>query len=192
MAKSPEEMLASMAANLATTTGKPLEAWLALVAKADLSKGGTPKHGEVMAFLKSKHGVGHAYANLIARKALEAAAGGPASGAELVAAQYAGPRAGLKPIHDALIAAAKKFGGDVDIAPKKTGVSLRRAKQFALIQPATNSRIDLGLQLKGVAIAGRLEKWPNPMCSHRVRLESPSQVDRELVAWMKRAYDACG
>jgi len=181
MAKSPEDMAATMAANLEEKTGRSLQEWVA-IARATQAE----KHGEIVKLLKTEHGLGHGYANLVAQSAL--AADGPAEQGDLVAAQYAGPRAALKPIHDALVAAAKALGSDVEVAPKKTGVSLRRARQFALIQPASNSRIDLGLKLDGVPLGGRLEKWPNTMCSHRVRLEDVAQVDRELRGLLAKAY----
>jgi hypothetical protein len=185
MGASPDDTLASMIANLKTKTGKSLDEWVKLAAKS-----GAAKHGEIVKHLKEKHELGHGYANLVAQKTLEQAGGGPASGEDLVAAQYAGAKAALKPIHDALLAAAKKLGGDVEVAPKKTSVSLRRSKQFALIEPATNTRVDLGLQLKGVPVGGRLEKYPSTMCTHRVRLESKEQVDAEVLRWLKQAYDA--
>lgn len=64
--------------------------------------------------------------------------------------QYAGDKSGLRPIYEAVVAAVRTFGDDVEIAPKKTSVSLRRSKQFALVQPSTRTRVDLGIQLKGV------------------------------------------
>ena len=83
------------------------------------------------------------------------------------------------------------FGKDVDLSPKKAYVSLRRSKQFGLIQPSTATRLDVGLNLKGVAPKGRLEASGsfNSMCTHRVRLESVKDVDAELVAWLKQAYE---
>lgn len=57
------------------------------------------------------------------------AAGGAAAGAELVAAQYSGAKAALKPIYDKLIAAVTAFGRDVEISPKQGYVSLRRTNQ---------------------------------------------------------------
>jgi len=183
MTKSPEEMLESMVANLETKTGRSLQKWIAIA-----SKGGQ-KHGEIVKFLKQDHGLTHGYANLVAQRTLQAAQGGPGSGQDLVAAQYSGPRAALRPIHDALVEVCRALGKDVEVSPKKTGVSLRRARQFALIQPATNTRIDLGLKLEGVPIGGRLEKWPSTMCTHRVRLESLKQIDRELRGLLKQAYE---
>ena len=87
--------------------------------------------------------------------------------------------------------AKKTLGDDVGIAPKKAYVSLRRNKQFAIIQPSTKSRIDVGINLKGVEPEGRLEKSGsfNAMVSHRVRITSPKEVDAELEHWLKSAYE---
>ncbi len=188
MGKSPEEMEAAMVANLAEKTGKSLQQWLAVV-----SKSGLAKHGDIVKMLKADHDMGHGYANLVAHRALQAAAGGEAPGADdLLAAQYAGAKAALRPIYDALIAACAKFGSDLEVSPKKTYVSLRRSKQFALIQPSTATRVDVGINLKGVPAAGRLEASGsfNAMVSHRVRVEQVGQVDRELTTWLKQAYES--
>ena len=104
--------------------------------------------------------------------------------------QYAGPKAALRPIYLALIAKAKKLGKDVELAPRKAYVGLRRSKQFALIQPSTKTRVDLGLNLRGVEPTGRLEASGSfsGMCTHRVRLERVKDVDKELLAWVEQAY----
>ena len=178
---SPEEMAAKMIANLPEKTGKSLPEWLKIVGASGLEK-----HGEIVKFLKSDHGMTHGFANLVAAKSRET--GEPV---DLVAVQYAGAKAVLKPIHDDIIAFAKSLGADVEIAPKKASVSLRRKKQFALITPATKTRIDLGLALKGEDAAGRLETY-NAMCSHRVRLEGTDDFDDEVKAWVRTAYDRSG
>lgn len=177
----PDDMAASMIANLPKKTGKSLEEWLTLV-----SVSGHEKHGKIVAFLKSEYGMGHGFANLVAAKALA-----KEEEVDLVAAQYAGAKAELKPIHDAIVAYARGLGSDVELAPKKTSVSLRRKKQFALITPATRTRVDLGLALKGDEPAGRLEKG-DAMCSHRVRLEAVSDFDDEVKGWMAEAYSRAG
>jgi hypothetical protein len=82
------------------------------------------------------------------------------------------------------------FGDDVEFSTKKSYVSLRRSKQFALIQPSTKTRLDVGIQNKERAPEGRLEasgSW-NAMVSHRVRLGSTEDVDDELIAWLHEAY----
>lgn len=181
-----EDQTASMIANMKANTGKSLDEWLKIVTKAKLAK-----HGEIVKMLKADHALGHGFANLVAHKALSSDAGS-AEGDDLLAAQYAGPKAALKPIYDKLIAIVEGFGKDVELSPKKAYMSLRRAKQFGLIQPSTATRLDLGLNLKGVAPKGRLEasgSW-NAMCSHRVKLEKVADVDAEVKAWLKQAYDA--
>ncbi len=184
MAKSPEEMAASMIANLKEKTGNTLDAWLKILKKTDLQK-----HGEIVKHLKSEHGVTHGFANLIAAKLLET--GKPeTSGDDLVEAQYAGPKSDLRPIYDSLMKAISKFGKDIKVAPKKAYVSIRRNKQFALIQPSTKTRVDVGINLKEVPPEGRLEKSGsfNSMVSHRVRLEKQADVNPELIKWLKMAY----
>jgi Domain of unknown function (DUF5655)/Domain of unknown function (DUF4287) len=186
MAKSPEDMAAGMIANLKEKTGKPIGDWLKIVNKSQLAK-----HGEIVKFLKGEHGVTHGYANMIAHQALQQDA--PDTGGDgLVAAQYSGDKAGLKAIYDKLIAAVQKFGADVEISPKKTYVSLRRSKQFGLIQPSTKTRVDVGINLKGEPPSGRLEASGsfNAMVSHRVRVAAESAVDKELLVWLKRAYES--
>jgi hypothetical protein len=181
-----EDATATMVANMTEKTGKPLDAWLKVVAKSKLQK-----HGAIVSLLKTEHAMGHGFANLVAHKALASDAGSH-DGDDLLATQYAGAKAGLKPIYDKLAKIVEGFGGDVELAPKKAYMSLRRSKQFALIQPSTAARLDLGLNLKGVAPSGRLEasgSW-NAMCSHRVKLASAAEVDAEVTAWLKKAYDA--
>ena len=87
----------------------------------------------------------------------------------LVDAQYAGAKAALRPIYDALLAVVRKFGKDVEVSPKKAYVGLRRNKQFAIIQPSTATRVDVGINLKGIKPAGRLEASGsfNAMVSHQ-------------------------
>lgn len=184
MAKSPEEQAAAMLANLPEKTGKPMDQWPKLVAKS-----GAAKHGEIVKWLKAEHGVTHGYANLIAHQVLDAGADAPDADT-LVDAQYAGKES-LRPLFEALTARLATFGDDVEFAPKKTYVSLRRSKQFALVQPSTKTRVDVGLKLPGRKPEGRLEasgSW-NAMVSHRVRLEREDEVDDELIGWLREAYD---
>jgi len=181
-----EDATATMIANLPEKTGRSLEQWLAVVKKTKLQK-----HGEIVGMLKTDHGMTHGFANLVAHKALASDAGSRDE-EDLVAAQYAGPKAALKPMYDKLATMIEGFGKDVEFSPKKAYVSLRRSKQFGLIQPSTATRLDLGLNLKGVSPAGRLEasgSW-NAMCTHRVKLTSAAEIDAEVKAWLKQAYDA--
>jgi Domain of unknown function (DUF5655)/Domain of unknown function (DUF4287) len=170
--------------NIEASSGRSMEEWVALVGES-----GRTKHGEIVAWLKSEHGFTHGNANLIALTALR----GPAAptGDALIDAIYAGPKAVLRPMHDDVIDVVREFGPDVELAPKQTYVSLRRAKQFATVGPASGGRLEIGLNLKGVEPAGRLEPTSG-MCTHRVRLADPSELDADVVAWLRDAYDRAG
>mgnify|MGYP001800007008 CR=1 FL=1 len=182
MAKSPAELAQTMIDNMPEKTGKSLEAWQSVVAASGVSK-----HGEIMKLLKGEHGVTHGFANLIAQKCIGNL---DISEDDLVANQYKGKEA-LKPIHDAVIAFVETFGSELEVAPKKTSVSLRRKKQFALIQPSTKTRIDLGINLKGIAPQGRLEAMSG-MCTHKIRLSSLDDFDAEVQAWLEQAFERAG
>ena len=72
-------------------------------------------------------------------------------------------------------------------------MSLRRKKQFATIGPATNTRFEVGLNMKGVPGTSRLEALPpGGMCQYRVKVADAKEVDAELIAWIRQAYDAAG
>ena len=102
---------------------------------------------------------------------------------------YTGPKEALRPIHEKVMAAIETFG-PFEIAPKKTYLSLRRKKQFAMVGPATNTRVEVGINMKGVKGTSRLEALPpGGMCPYKVKLTSPAEVDAELIAWIKKAYE---
>jgi len=187
---SPDKALETQLANIQSRTGRTLTELAAIVKACGLSK-----HGAIRDMLKRELGMGHGDANTLVHHVLEsdgasaAAARGLGEG-EVLAEIYAGPKLALRPIHDRLMAAIAKMG-EFEIAPKKGYVSLRRKKLFATIGPTTNSRVDVGLNMKGVAPTSRLEQLPaGQMCQYRVRLTEASQVDAELVAWIARAFDA--
>ena len=186
MSKSIDPQLQTMIDNMPEKTGKTLTDWYQVIASS-----GAEKHGEIMNVLKGEHGVTYGYANTIAILFRDQAAGGSPTEQDLVSAQYAGPKAELKSVYDALLNDVSKFGSDIEVAPKKSYVSLRRKKQFAIVQPSTSSRIDLGLNLKGVDATERLEggKVFSGMCTHKVKLSSVNDIDKEVINWLKKAYD---
>jgi predicted transport protein len=186
---SPEEMAVKMIANMPEKTGKALPEWLAIVKASGLEK-----HGEIVKHLKGEHGMTHGFANLVSQHARGGTSATTADD-DLLAAQYAGAKAGLVPIRDALFEFVKGLGPDVQLSTKKSYVSLRRKKQFGLVQPSTRARVDLGLNLGAeVETTDRLEASGsfNSMVSHRVRLTEAGQVDEEVGAWMQQAYEEAG
>ncbi len=178
--------------NIQTKTGKTLEQLYALIKKSGLAK-----HGEIRDMLKKDFSMGHGDANTVVHfymKSTEPSAG-PANDASPDAALdaiYTGPKAHFRPIHDKLITAINKFG-EFEIAPKKGYVSLRRKKQFVMIGPATNTRFEVGLNMKGVKATARLLAVPpGGMCQYKVNLTEVKEVDKELIDWMKQAYESAG
>lgn len=186
MANEIDPQLQSMINNMPEKTGKSLQEWFEVVAAK-----GVEKHGDILKLLKGEYGMTHGYANSIALLYRQQAAGGAPPADDLVSAQYEGPKAALRPVYEAVLAAVGKFGNDIEIAPKKTYVSLRRKKQFAIVQPSTHTRVDLGLNLKGVEPSDRLEGGNifSGMCTHLVKLSSPEEVDDQVKSWLKQAYD---
>ncbi|HRQ40926.1 MAG TPA: DUF5655 domain-containing protein [Chloroflexota bacterium] len=183
---SVDEATQTMIQNLQAKTGKSLEEWVTIS-----RSWGLRKHREILNRLKDEHGLTYGYANLVAIKTLEQD-DEPKEADDLVAAQYAGAKAGLRPVYEALITAVTQFGPDVELAPKKAYVSLRRKKQFGIIQPSTASRVDVGINLKDIPPTERLEQSGsfNSMVSHRVRLSRVDDVNDELIGWLRQAYDA--
>jgi predicted transport protein len=183
-----EKAFATQIANIEKNTGKKLKDWIAIV-----NKSGFSKHGELVKFLKEKHGFTHGNANTIVHYAKQSSAGTAGQDMDLIGEQYKG-KENLKPWYDKIMAAISKLGKDIEISPKKAYVSVRRKKQFAIIQPSTKDRLDLGLNIKGVAPSGNMEegsKW-NAMCTHRIRIEDQKNINKELVDWIRKAYEQAG
>lgn len=174
--------------NIENNTGKKLNEWIAIV-----NKSGFSKHGELVSFLKEKHGFTHGNANMLVHYAKQSHAAAAENSDDLIAEQYKGKEE-LKAWYDKLMTAINKFGKDVELSPKKAYVSLRRKKQFAIIQPSTKTRLDIGLNIKGVEASGNVEasgSW-NAMCTHRIKVEDAKMINKELIEWIKKSYDQAG
>ncbi len=184
--------LATQLANIEKRTGKSIAELTKIVKSSGLSK-----HGELVAMLKSTLKMGHGDANTVVHTARKSDGQGAAAAQELSPKQvldglYTGPKEPLRPIHDKLLTAIRKFG-DFEEAPKKTYVSYRRKKQFAMIGPATKTRVEVGLNMKGVKATDRLQELPaGQMCKYKVKLTDKKEVNAELIAWIKTAYEAAG
>ena len=190
-----EAAVATQLANIEKRTGKSLVE-LVKIAKAS----GLSKHGEIRDHLKATLGIGFGDANALAHhvakstapSADQAPAVNTADADDVVAAFYSGPKAALRPIHDALMAKINVFG-EFETSPKKTYVSLRRKKQFAMLGPTTNTRVELGLNIKSLPANDRLvEQAAGGMCNYKVKLTDVSEVNAELVKWVRAAFDAAG
>jgi len=184
-----DKAIATQISNIEKKTGKSLDELTTLIKSS-----GILKHGEIVTMLKTSLGLGHGDANTLTHIALKtdgasAAAEKGLAGDTVLDEIYVGPKASMRPIHEALIAQIDKLG-EYEVAPKKGYVSLRRKKQFAMLGPATNTRFEVGINLKGVPGTERLiEQAPGEMCQFKVKVGEPAEVDVELMVWVKTAYE---
>lgn len=181
-----KDMEASLLASIEQKTGKSVAHWIE-VARAS----GFSKHMQVLKHLKDEHGLSYGHANVVAFKFLGTDAASVGDDALLLAGMFKG-KEHWRPLYDALVSAVKGLGTDVELAVKKGYVSVRRNKQFAILQPSTKSRFDVGIQLKGHPGTDRLVGGAafNGMCSHRVALATEAKPDAELLGWLREAYAA--
>jgi hypothetical protein len=176
--------------NIQKKTGKSLDELAAIAKSSRLSK-----HGELRDLFKQKLGLGHGDANALVHAILQSDGTRVAEGKSVDSVLdeiYSGAKAGFRPIHEALMKHINKFG-DFETVPKKGYVSLRRKKQFAMIGPKTNMRFEVGINAKDFKKNKRLLEQPKgSMCNYIVNLTSAKEVDVELIAWLKSAFESAG
>ena len=176
--------------NIQKKTGKSLDELATFIKASDLSK-----HGEIRDMLKRELGLGHGDANTLAHIVLQSDGTSAAAGksqADILDEIYIGKKADLRTIHDALIKHINKFG-EFETLTKKGYISLRRKKQFAMIGPKTNTRVEVGLNAKELPADERLLEQPKgSMCNYIVHVTDASQVDDQLVAWVRSAFESAG
>jgi len=176
--------------NIQKKTGKSLDQLTAIVRKSGLTK-----HGEIREYLKRELGLGHGDANTLVHAVLQsdgqrAAEGKPTD--QVLDEIYMGAKAHMRPIHEKLMEEIHKLG-EFEIVPKKGYVSLRRKKQFAMLGPKTNSRFEVGINARDLSKNARLLEQPKgSMCNYIVSLTDAQEVDSDLLAWIKSAYEGAG
>lgn len=173
--------MASVVDNCEKNTGRPLDAWVRLARKARPAGEGAARKWA------REQGLSTVYATAVA----EALFPSREDDAAMLDAQFAGPKAALRPVYDRLVERARKLGGDVEVMPRKSQVTLSRSKGFAVIRAAAKDRLDVGLKLRGAKPTARLVADRKAMASdpsHVVSLRSPADVDAELIGWLKQAY----
>lgn len=181
-------------AELKQKTGRSLDEWLRYVKKE-----GPKDEKERREWLKSEHGLGTNSAWWIAERSvgkgtetddpnkyLEAAEG-------YVENMFSGSKAGLRPIYDALLKLGLSIGKDAKACPCQTIVPLYRNHVFAQIKPTTRTRIDFGFALGDMKPKGRLIDTggfaKKDRITHRIPIESLSDINDEVKHWLKVAYD---
>lgn len=187
-----EQAVTTQLKNIEIKTGKSLEELVKIIQESGLTR-----HAEIRTLLMDNLRLGYGDANALVHYAFQsdgerAAAARGLSGDDVLGEVYSGAKAALRPIHDRLMARIQPMG-EFEIVPKKGYVSLRRKKQFAMLGPATNTRVEVGINVKNLEGNPRLKEMPSgSMCNYTVRLGDESEVDDELIAWIEKAYAASG
>jgi hypothetical protein len=172
-------------ANCESKTGRTLPQWVSLAKKARVRD-----TKEARAWAKEQ-GLSIVYQSAVADALF------PSIDADdgMVEAQYAGAKQALRPIYDALVTAVHTLGEDVEVMPRKSQVTFSRATSFAVVRAATRDRVDVALKLHGEKPTGRLVLDPKAMKSdpsHVVGVRSVEDVDKELLVWLRKAYERAG
>jgi len=185
-----EKAVQTQVDNIQKRAGKNLRQIASIVRKS-----GLVKHGEIRSMLMKELGLGYGDANTLVHVVLRSDGTRSAQGKsvnEVLDEIYSGAKAGFRPLHEAVMKQIRKFG-EFEIVPKKGYVSLRRKKQFAMIGPKTNSRFEVGINAKDFKRNRRLLEQPRgSMCNYIVNLTDAGEVDAELIAWLKSAYESAG
>jgi hypothetical protein len=176
--------------NIQKKTGMSLSELSSFVRKSGLSN-----HGGIREMLMAKLGLSHGDANALVHAIFKSDGTRAAEGKSVDAVLdeiYTGAKAGFRPIHEALMKHILQFG-EFEIVPKKGYVSLRRRKQFAMIGPRTNTRFEVGINARDLKKNARLLEQPKgSMCNYIASLTDSKEVDAELIAWIKSAFESAG
>jgi hypothetical protein len=187
MAKTPDEMMGAVSASLAERTGKAMDEWVALVQASGIDP---LDQNAVRRWLRTEHGVQQNSQWAIADAAARAAGWVRPSTAEYVDSQYIGAKAALRPIYDALAAAAGELGGDVTVEGRGSYTPFVRGRQFAAVAAATKDRVDLGLRFTDPPADGRLQRSTGPgQSTHKIALRSADDVDDQVRHLLRLAYE---
>lgn len=153
--------------NIQKKTGKSLDELRSIILSSGLQK-----HGEIRKLMIDQFRLGFGDATMLVHYALEsdgqsAAEASNATIDDILNDIYSGSKANLRPLHNAVMDAVQVLG-EFSIAPKKGYLSLRRKRQFAMIGPGTKGRLELGLNMKGLAPNERLIEQPaGGMCQYK-------------------------
>jgi predicted transport protein len=181
-------MRAAMIRNLAEKTGRSLDDWLALI------RTGAPagKRKDRIAWLQAEHGLGHGHASMLVDSVDRPEIFEEQDPQALVDSMLEG-REAIAPVFARVMSLIGELGDDVATEPRQTYVAFSRGRQFALVQPSTPTRLDVGLVLPDAEETERLRpagSFGSGRTTHRVSLAHEDEIDGELTEWLRAAYAA--
>jgi hypothetical protein len=183
-----DQARATQLGNIEAKTGRSLPTLRKLILAQ-----GSRRHSELREYAQRTFDLGYGDANALIQFAQQydaelAADGQPLAPVAVLDVIYSGDKLDLRPIHDRLVEVIDGFG-PYETVPKKGYVSLRRSKQFAMIGPATQTSIEIGLNLRDELASARAKPVPpGGMCQYKLRVAGLDEIDAELTDWLRRAH----
>jgi predicted transport protein len=187
MPKGPGDMRAAIIRNLPAKTGRTVRQWAQLVG----SKAPAGSRKERIAWLQREHALGHGQASVVVDWVDRPEVFEEADAATQVVEMLKGKEP-IHPILTRLTSVIEELGEDVKAEPRQTYIAFSRVRQFAVLQPATPTRLDVGLVLPDAEETHRLRpagSFGSGRISHRVSLAHEDEIDAELTGWLRDAYD---
>jgi hypothetical protein len=188
-------MVQKWVAELKAKTGRSLEEW-----QAHIVKKGPDDLAARRQWLKEEYGLGTNTAWWLAERADGRPTWDESPESYLAAAptyvneMFAGPKAHLRPLADALMRLAMDVTADIKFCPCKTIIPFYREHVIAEIKPATNKRIDFGYALgKETPFTPRLKDTGGIVkknrITHRIEVAKPEDIDVEVEGYLRLAYE---
>lgn len=175
-------------------TGRTLDEWLKFIKKE-----GPPTEKDRRDWLKNELGLATNTAWWLAERSVGKGEDAGDPDAYLTAAEkyvkemFAGKKAAMRPIYDALLKLGLSIGKEAKACPCQTIVPLYRNHVFAQIKPTTLTRIDFGLALGNFKTPKRLIDTggyaKKDRITRRFEITSLKDIDDEVKRWLKVAYD---
>ena len=191
-------MVQKWVAELKQKTGRTLDEW-----SAHIRKDGPKDLAARREWLKTKYKIGTNTAWWLAERADGQPTWDETPEAYLAVAptyvdeMFAGGKAHLRPLADALMRLALEVCPEVKFCPCKTIIPFYREHVIAEIKPATKTRIDFGLALgPDVKFTARLKDTgglaKKNRITHKIEIAKPEDIDVEVEGWLKAAYERDG
>lgn len=183
------DVMDAAVANLKERTGRSLEEWVQVV----LESGIDPRDLKaVRRWLKDEHGAKVNTRWHVADAAAKAAGWKRPSVEAFIDQQFAGSKAGMRPLFDRLRAVIEDLGDDVAVQGRGGYTPFVRARQFVAVA-TTRSRLDVGLRYTTPPQSALLLPSKGPgMGNYKLTLESPDQLTDEVEELLKVAYEQSG
>jgi hypothetical protein len=187
---SPDTMMAAVTASMKERTGRSIDEWTEAVRASGIDP---LAQNAVRRWLREEHGIGQNTQWAIADAAARAAGWKRPSLADFIDQQYAGAKASLRPVFEAVRNILESFGDDVRVEGRATYIPFVRQRQFAAVAAATGTRVDVGLRFVKAPESPLLQTASAPgQATHRLSLTTVDDVTGEVADLLRAAYDQNG